>query len=337
MSQVGGSGYKGFRSWAARECPTLKPGETQHLRSMKYHNRTVSSPHPSAKFEIEELGYSTLTEQSYNQVKPTDFKIPDRRGIMSLADQRDSATQSRPFLGKTTYQHHFDLSGSSVERLIQIPHEIFQDAFSKVASKNDGKNICISQIAEVLELVFSAPPEQYELDIFEKAFDGNQSGTFMLDEFVAVVARISGYFDSQAAIDPRQAPSWLKNTTSAEKKILHGHSSQRSHHIDFGSPMKRAYVRKTGMASTTSDLMTGTSRDTNHIPGYVGFIPSAGNNSEAVAHGSGIQSRENRERIYHDSAIPGYTGHKPVSCANYRGETTTGLDKATTNGHFFFK
>lgn len=88
------------------------------------------------------------------------------------------------------------------------------------------------------------------------------------------------------------------------------------------------------MASTTTDLMTGTSHDTHHIPGYGGFIPRTANNPQAVQQGDGIKPRAIRQdlRLYHTDDLPGYTGHKPVSCANYRGEMTTGLDKNTTHG-----
>ena len=108
MSQFGGSGYKGFRSWSAQECPTLKPGETDEHRNTKYNS--MASRTNEMKFQMGDLGYSTLSNDSYSRVKQGDFKKPDRRGVMVKSDERDSATQSRPFIGNTTYQNHFDLT-----------------------------------------------------------------------------------------------------------------------------------------------------------------------------------------------------------------------------------
>ena len=111
MSHFGGSGYKGFRSWAAQECPTLKPGETDEHRNKKYNSMASKNhEHRRMKYQMGDLGYSSLSNESYSHIKQGDFKKPDRRGVMVKSDQRDSATQSRPFIGSTTYQKHFDLT-----------------------------------------------------------------------------------------------------------------------------------------------------------------------------------------------------------------------------------
>lgn len=150
---------------------------------------------------------------------------------------------------------------------------------------------------------------------------------YLCDDFIirANIFTVAYFKELETQTETVSRPSWLVSKTSAHK-VLHGHSSRSSHHIDYGTyghdPLHRPYVRKTGMASTTSDLMTGTSRDTHHVPGYCGFIPRAGNNPQAVHQGDGLQSRSNREdlRLYHKDDLPGYTGHKPDSCANYRGK-----------------
>lgn len=125
------------------------------------------------------------------------------------------------------------------------------------------------------------------------------------------------------------APTWFKGASAP--KILSGKASQSSHQADFGkygqAPLDRPYVRKTGLASTTLDLMKGTSRSTYHIPGYGGFIPQADNNPNAMVQGDGKKTRSEIEdlRLYHRDNLPGYTGHHPGDCTNYRGEILVGF------------
>lgn len=134
-------------------------------------------------------------------------------------------------------------------------------------------------------------------------------------------------------------PAWM--TSNVPKKVLDSVTKESSHHIDYGQyggkPLQRAYVRKTGMATTTVDMDVGTTRDSYHVPGYGGFIPQAPNNPVAVQQGDGQKSRNRGEdlRLYHRDNLPGYTGHKPDSCINYRGGMSTGVNTLTTNGSTF--
>jgi hypothetical protein len=135
--------------------------------------------------------------------------------------------------------------------------------------------------------------------------------------------------------------SWLEGHTSPQKKVIPATTPSSSHQKDYGVygdvPSDRPYMRKRGMASTTSDLNDGTTRDTHHLPGYTGFLPRTTHNPEAVAQSNGAKPRSTDAnlRLYHNSNVPGYTGHKPADCANARGEVTSGCDPRTTNGAVF--
>jgi len=259
---------------------------------------------------------------------------------MILSDQRDSATQSRPFVGSTTYQKHFDMAsrGSRVQN--QVPISALKDAFHEIANEGSRPCVYVNQLNLLLTKALGVPPSEHELELYEKEFENSESGKFTYGELENAVIRIQVYlnenFRGESGLNAQ--PPWLMSSTKIKPKVLQGHSSLSSHHIDFGkygqAPGQRPYIRKTGMASTTSDLMMGTSRDTHHIPGYCGFIPCAGNNPEAVQQGDCRNPRASHEdlRLYHSDDIPGYTGHKPVSCGNYRGQMSTGLDKKTTHG-----
>ena len=222
----------------------------------------------------------------------------------------------------------------------------FEDAFFQIASRDEEPFLYVNQLDALLTTALGTRPTAQELELYEKAFEKSESGRFTYPELEKVVQRIQGTYallfdytfddvsnatdflkgEAHTKIGASAQPVWLTSSAATKPKVLQGHSSLSSHHIDFGkygqTPGQRPYIRKTGMASTTSDLMVGTSRDTHHIPGYCGFIPRAGNNPEAVEQGDGRTTRARHAdlRLYHSDDIPGYTGHKPVSCGNYRGE-----------------
>lgn len=67
----------------------------------------------------------------------------------------------------------------------------------------------------------------------------------------------------------------------------------------------------------------GTTKATNHIPGYNGFIPKSDLNPKAVEHGTGYSSRDTiiKQNIVenHQRRLPGFSGHLPMSAVNDRG------------------
>lgn len=84
-----------------------------------------------------------------------------------------------------------------------------------------------------------------------------------------------------------------------------------------------------GMASTTNDLMQGTAKLSNQIPGYSGHIPKAGGRPTLQP------EREDHKRSVKDvfcPNIPGYTGHFPTYGLHAK---TTGVEittRTTTGG-----
>ena len=67
----------------------------------------------------------------------------------------------------------------------------------------------------------------------------------------------------------------------------------------------------------------GTTKTTNHIPGYNGYLPKTDLNPNAVAHGAGELTRDTiiKQNIVENYSIkiPGYSGHAPMSVLNDRG------------------
>ena len=67
----------------------------------------------------------------------------------------------------------------------------------------------------------------------------------------------------------------------------------------------------------------GTTKTTNHIPGYNGYLPKTDLNPTAILQGTGEVARNTiiKQNIVenYQVRIPGYSGHNPMSVLNDRG------------------
>ena len=72
-----------------------------------------------------------------------------------------------------------------------------------------------------------------------------------------------------------------------------------------------------------NDLSVGSTKVTNHIPGYNGFIPQIDVNEKAVDQSKGANARNTiiKQNIVENYCVklPGYQGHQPMSVVNDRG------------------
>ena len=77
------------------------------------------------------------------------------------------------------------------------------------------------------------------------------------------------------------------------------------------------------MQNEQHELAMGTTKITNHVPGYNGFIPKTDLNANALEQGRCNNARGTiiKQNIVENYSvkIPGYKGHKPMSVANDRG------------------
>lgn len=100
--------------------------------------------------------------------------------------------------------------------------------------------------------------------------------------------------------------------------------------IDFGAdgsdPMERSAPgeRFQSRMTTTRDLSEGTTRNTNHLPGYTGHLPASKYHELARAQADGADERidvKSDMLLYHldqftRTRLPGYTGSKPKAPKN---------------------
>lgn len=77
-----------------------------------------------------------------------------------------------------------------------------------------------------------------------------------------------------------------------------------------------------------NDLSVGSTKVTNHIPGYNGFIPQIDINETCQEQSKGEKPRNTiiKQNIVENYCVklPGYQGHKPMSVINDRGTNRPG-------------
>ncbi|KAG3105777.1 hypothetical protein PI124_g13827 [Phytophthora idaei] len=339
-------GYQGFKSFAVQQCATLKPGETYEQRATKFSSMGSRIIAPPTMNRMGRHALESVAMQNGQLVQPEDYRVPDRRGVSVNQKQPDS----KPFIANTTYLHDFPEFDEERRRVLHVPLEEYERAFMAVAKKTnnqqqEGATIQLNQVQEVLKLVLGDAAAPRVIDVFHSFLDrrGNTRDRISWALFSHAVDHVNSLFDLELH-HGKTAASSIKTwgtMTFAEKQLneylVHSSTPASSHQKDFGTygdnPLDRPYMRKRGMASTTADLNPATSRVTNQIPGYGGFLPLTSHSAEAQANDEELLPTPRIAlRLYHSENIPGYTGHKAVDCANYRGECRAGSDPGTTTG-----
>lgn len=352
------TGYQGFKSFAAQTCPTLKPGETYEQRGTKFSKMGSSIVAPPYQNRVGRFAHESIVMQSGQLVQPSDYKLPDRRGV----NGNDGPIVSKPFITPTTYMHDFAPFDTDLKRVLSVPLECYEQAFAAVASANAAQyqqqpvdaqlqTIDLADVHKVLKLVLGEPTPKRVVEIFVSYLDrrrGSQRDRITWDFFCQAIDHIDELFEQElAARGANHGSSNARESNPGSDAAAHlkipSVTPKSSYLIDIGAygdkPLDRPYMRKRGMASTTSDLNAGTPHDTNQIPGYAGFLPTALHNYEAISQAHGPEDADslhptprNTLRLFHQDNLPGYSGHKPLSCRNYRGECRAGSDADTTTG-----
>ncbi|GMF13752.1 unnamed protein product [Phytophthora lilii] len=344
-------GYQGFKSFAVQHCATLKPGETYEQRATKFSSMGSRIIAPPTMNRMGQHTHESVAMQNGQHVQPEDYRVPDRRGV-SVNQKRP---ESKPFIADSTYLHDFPAFYEEWRHVLRVPIDQYEAAFMAVAKNNnqhqEGATIQLSQVQSVLTLALGDGAVPRVVEMFHSYLDhrGSVRDRIMWGLFRQAVEHVDDVFNRELSRG-KTAGSACKtwgSSSFADKQLneylVHSSTPASSYQMDFGTygenPRDRPYMRKRGMASTTTDLNPGTSRVTNQIPDYAGFLPLTSHNAEAVAQANGPEEIESLHptprvalRLFHSDNIPGYTGHKPVDCVNYRGECRAGSDPGTTTG-----
>ncbi|OQS01841.1 hypothetical protein THRCLA_21594 [Thraustotheca clavata] len=336
------SGYKGFRSWAGQECPTLKPGETYDSRATKFSvmGQSIMNTQPTS-ICVKNPAYSSVHTADFGLVTKADYAKANNLS----KDSYNDVVAGKSFLGISMYQSDFVHFQNDAKNLVGIPMEKYKRAFETMAKEDDERTedgiVCIprDRIKELLTIVYGKIPTTRMLDIYAHMLDPIPDSKISWQLFLEATERIMIFVVNNTSKMQGKA-SWMEYLKS--HRVLPGVMPSSSYQIDYGmngsNPLDRPYLSRTkGMASTTSDLADGTTKNTFHIPRYAGFMPETQHNPDAVTQGdcNAPRTKGSDLRLYHLNNIPGYTGFIPEDSKNVRGEATTGTDPRTTNGFIY--
>ncbi len=108
--------------------------------------------------------------------------------------------------------------------------------------------------------------------------------------------------------------------------------SQADYGRNGSNPRDKITPRDTQLPVVTNDLTAGSTRGTNHIPGYQGVIPNCANLRRAAKGTPRTVDKTNIVHVFHKNLV-GYAGHVPEAvCNDLGGRRPTDL---TTFGHDF--
>lgn len=207
------------------------------------------------------------------------------------------------------------------------------------ATMDANGEVPLKEIPALLRRVTNNPTVPDWISIkFLKSFDPNPSGRFTFEELAAALPSILTGIKADTTKNVAGAPEWLTASKKMPPKVLTNSNVRSAMQIDMGmagdNPADRPYWNKTGMYSTSEDMLAGTTRDTYHIPGYAGHIPASKRNPIVMVQGEMKKPRpiKNNLRLIYSHDLPGYTGHQPKAARNDIGRKKGGLDPRTTSG-----
>lgn len=330
-------GYQGCRIDCEKPVVSLKPGENQESRDRKFDNvsRGVAYNKPLPKELALKISSSAET---YAVVKRGDYKIPDKRGVCFVSGE-DPTARSKPFLHKTLYTETFRNYKNDLDSLAHRVPEEYRAAFNTLAHKGvDVPYITGGDLLALARAVHGGEVQRWVVDRMAKLFQKRGDGKITWSDLEAGVLELNGNLQKEIANRSISGPpEWATSLRHMDATVQHGKRVQSCYQSDLGtfgtSPMQRQLTYKNGMLGTTQDLFEGTTKDTYHVPGYCGFIPSKVN-PYAFKHGDMEHPREKMSnlRLVHRKNVPGYTGHCPKAAVNDIGEMACGRSHLTTSG-----
>lgn len=119
-------------------------------------------------------------------------------------------------------------------------------------------------------------------------------------------------------------PEWSLPRVAYTSKRSFYHSENERAFGNYGSdPREKLNSNHAKQYNENDELSKGSTKVTQHIPGYNGYIPKTDLNSKAIAQSESQATRETiiKQNIVENQSlrVPGYQGHKPMSALNDRG------------------
>eukprot|EP00639_Heterosigma_akashiwo_P027090 CAMPEP_0194704978 /NCGR_PEP_ID=MMETSP0295-20121207/28643_1 /TAXON_ID=39354 /ORGANISM="Heterosigma akashiwo, Strain CCMP2393" /LENGTH=348 /DNA_ID=CAMNT_0039600543 /DNA_START=92 /DNA_END=1138 /DNA_ORIENTATION=- len=270
-------GYQGFKSWAHQDLPSLPPGESNETRNSKFANAGHGVVYAKPASSMSAPG-KTIALDTTSAVRPSDFKVPDKRGVSANFSQKTPWERSKPFVGASLYQSTFRNFAEDILNIHDYTLEEYQAAFNRIDADGNGF-INLREMQGLLTSVHGPQCPGWVAEKFMKFFDGNADGRVTWEEFAQSLDNIKGSVAEDTRLRGRTDPTWLTASRKVYPQVTK-HAIKSAYQQDLGmageDPRTRPYTSSVvpGMATTTLDLAAGTPGDTHHLPGYGGHIPS---------------------------------------------------------------
>jgi hypothetical protein len=283
------TGYQGFVPYGFRRAESRKPGDVQEFKDNKFRKVGVQVASSSS--------FLTTTKSSGDKVKAHHYASSARpTPLIQLKDRKK--LESKKFLAVSA-------SGSSFldpRNRLRFLDEANQE---KLLAGFQNGSVSVKSAKEIFRSACDPKMSADIRDTFDSLLDKRKSSreSVSWDEFRDVFAELRSLISRQLQTRGYRhtGPAWVQDR---EEKVCTGYVPKSSAQIDVGLegsvPAARAYT------GTTEDLFEGTSKVTNHIPGYCGYIAKKNPNTSE-------KTRESRHNMFavdeYKFNMTGYTGN----------------------------
>ena len=352
------AGYSGYTPAFRTVPPAPAPGTENNDRKFQSAGKSVVYPDQPLSRLMNEPRLSVSSDQSA-YLAPTDYKTPDPRGVM--AARLDAATANaaapRRFVHRSAKDVEFPDFWQEKRQALNMQPESYRVRFDQVAVNGTCSVIQAvrlfgdAQVASA-SLRYQNLFERVLVQILQRNLTQRNaaskdyvptlaSGELRLGLVEVSFAEFSEAVTATAAqlgavsIGPSE-PSALY-AAKLDPKVITSLTENSRYMSDLGEagvvPVERGVMTGYGgMASTTNDLMYGTAKLSNQVPGYSGHIPKAG--GRPTLQPPRPDQKKSVKGCF-NANLPGYTGHWPTygMTAKTEGvsvsiETTTGSSQA---------
>lgn len=329
------AGYSGYKPAWRTVPPALAPGCENNTKKFQSAGKSVVYPDQPLSRLMNEPRLSVSSDQSA-YLHPGAYKPTDPRGVMAKKLDAAAANASAPrkFCHKSAKAIEFPNFYEEKKQAQELNPNDYQITFDRYAI--NGVVSVIDAVRIFGEKQVASAVLRYQ-NVFERKLvailqvslsrRNSESKTYVASlqsgELRLGLAEVNFQEFSQAVqevaaqlcgidIGPSK-PSELY-AAKLEPKVITSLTEPSRYIMDMGeagvNPIERGVMTGYGgMASTTNDLMYGTAKLSNQVPGYSGHIPKAGGRPTLQEMRT---TGKNDIKGCFNANLPGYTGHWPT-------------------------
>lgn len=323
-------GYSGYIPESRKIWPAKNPGSKN--RDQKFQSAGSSVVYDDDKnIDLINRGRTSVSGDQSLALNKSCYKVPDRRGVMAAREDTKMAKERRRFVHGSANRAEYPNFWKEKSDILNRKPEAYRVQFDMKAING---LIDIAEASRIFQDINAGSatstqlPEHYNR-IFEEALLALPTDTVSWEDFSGLISMVLSRL-GELKIGPAE-PSKLYQANLPEK-VVTALTEESRYSTDLGRqgelPHKRPLLTTYGgQASTTQDLMVGTNKQSNQIPGYSGHMPKSG--------GPNLQpERQDLKKSVKgtfNTNLPGYTGHWPIEGVRGRFD---GIAKttATTSG-----